>query len=171
MLLPAAHDDPAFLEHIEPIILGAAAGVDELYLLHLDNWFDHKWCGYWSRRDEDELRLPPFNPNRILSQRRLTRSGPTWTDAAPGNPLHIKQPGRPWLTPPLSRIVTSALFAWYSGNTLPNKTGSLMIYQTGGQETAWYASFQRRGQWTLHKTYKTTHELVEQLRSTLNKAN
>src|SRR5215510_4576327 len=92
----------------------AELGMREVFLVHVDNWFDHKWLGWWSRKEE-ELRVPTFTPNRVRSEK----------------PLHVRQPGRPWLAQPLDRFSKSAAFIWYSGNTTTNKAGSVMLYLSG----------------------------------------
>jgi hypothetical protein len=46
-LVPAERDDAAFLSLAQRIVTGAIAGLQahEVYLVHIDNWFDHKWLG------------------------------------------------------------------------------------------------------------------------------
>ena len=70
--VPAEHDDVAFLSLAQRIINGAIAELRmrEVFLVHVDNWFDHKWLGWWSRKDE-ELRVPTFTPNRVLSEKHF----------------------------------------------------------------------------------------------------
>ena len=52
-LVPIQHDDVAFLSLAQRIMNGAIAelGMREVFLVHVDNWFDHKWLGWWSRKD------------------------------------------------------------------------------------------------------------------------
>jgi hypothetical protein len=61
-LIPAKHDDVAFLSLVQRIINGAIAEpqVREVFLVYIDNWFDHKWLGWCSRKGEEELRVPLF---------------------------------------------------------------------------------------------------------------
>ncbi|MBW3596718.1 MAG: hypothetical protein KY475_05520 [Planctomycetes bacterium] len=44
---------------IQRIVNGAAKelGMRVVFLVHIDNWFDYKWLGWWSRKGE-ELRVP-----------------------------------------------------------------------------------------------------------------
>jgi hypothetical protein len=41
-------------------------------------------------------------------------------------------------------------FIWYSGNTVINRAGSLMLYLSGAEAYAWYASFWKEEQWKFH---------------------
>ena len=101
-LVPAEHDDAAFLSLAQRIMNGAIAELRmrEVYLVHVDNWFDHKWLGWWSRKDE-ELRVPTFTPNRVLSEKHFVFKAETsvWERIELQKPLHVRQPGRPWLAP------------------------------------------------------------------------
>jgi hypothetical protein len=71
-LVPAEHDDVAFLSLVQRIINGAIASFEirDVFLVHVDTWFDYKWLGWWSRREGD-LRVPPFTPRRVRSEKRL----------------------------------------------------------------------------------------------------
>src|SRR5258708_13273197 len=105
-LVPAGNDDPAFLSIAQRIVNGAIAAlhVREVYLVHIDNWFDQKWLGWWSKWKHNELKelyVPPFNPNRVHSQTHFVwdPNRSRWTSAGPGNPPHITHPAPP--APPL----------------------------------------------------------------------
>jgi len=154
-LVRSEHHDLAFLELAERIVNGAVAALQmrEVYLVHVDNWFDFKWLGWWSRWKRtgrlEELRVPPFNPNRVCSQKHFLwdANRSQWTPAGQGKPLHLRQPRRSVLAQPLERWSKSAAFLWYSGNTVTNKAGSLMLYLSGTEGHAWYASFMKDEQW------------------------
>ncbi len=130
-LLPAEHDDVDFLALAQRIVNGAVEvlHVREVFLVHIDSWFDHKWLRWWSRKGE-ELRVPTFTPNRVCSEKHFARVAErsAWTQVEQPKPLHVRQPGRPWLAQPLGRFSRNAAFIWYSGNTATNKAGSLMFY-------------------------------------------
>ena len=151
-LVPVQHDDVVFLSLTQRIVNGAIAelGMREVFLVHVDNWFDRKWLGWWSRRDE-ELRVPTFTPNRVLSEKHfLWKAEPSvWESIELQKPLHIRQPGRPWLAQPIDRFSASAAFIWYSGNTATNKVGSLMLYLSGAEGYSWYASFRKSEEWAV----------------------
>jgi hypothetical protein len=147
------HDDPAFLSLIQRIVNGAIADlqVREAYLVHVDNWFDFKWLGWWSWGKEglNRLAVPPFNPNRILGQKLLMQDarGMEWKCAGSGKPLHVVRAGRSSLAQSIDQFSKSAAFVWYSGNTVTNTIGSLMMYRSGTDGYAWYASFKKNDGW------------------------
>jgi hypothetical protein len=151
-LVPAEHDDLTFLSLAQRIMNGAIAelGMREVFLVHVDNWFDHKWLGWWSRKDE-ELRVPTFTPNRVLSEKHFLwrAEASVWESIQLQKPLHIRQPGRPWLAQPIDRFSESAAFIWYSGTTATNKVGSLMLYLSGAEGYSWYASFRKNEEWAV----------------------
>jgi hypothetical protein len=163
-LVPAEHDDVAFLSLAQRIINGAITALEirDVFLVHVDTWFDHKWLRWWSRRAE-ELRVPTFTPNRVCSEKRFSWDGDrsTWTPVGLPRPLHIRQPGRPWLAQSLDRFSKHAAFVWYSGGTATNTLGSLMFYLSGADGYAWYASLKKADQWTFADECQITRrELV-----------
>jgi len=149
------HDDPGFLSLTSRIIKGAIVAYDvrEVFLVHIDTWFDHKWLGWWSSIG-DKLCVPPFTPRRVLSEQRFVRSEErsTWTSAVLKSPLHIRQPGRVTLARPLKRFSQDAAFVWYSGSTAINTLGCLMFYRYGTECSAWYASIGRKTNWNIVET-------------------
>jgi hypothetical protein len=151
-LVATDNDDVAFLSLAQRIVNGAIVELrlHEVFLVHVDNWFDHKWLGWWSRKDE-ELRVPTFTPNRVRSEKHFVWKAETsaWESVGLKRPLHVRQPGRPWLARPLDRFSENAAFIWYSGNTANNKVGSLMFYVSGAEGYIWYASFRKDEEWTV----------------------
>jgi hypothetical protein len=151
-LVPAENDDVVFLSLAQRIVNGAMVelGMREVFLVHVDNWFDHKWLGWWSRKDE-ELRVPAFTPNRVLSEKHFFWKAETsvWESIELEKPLHVRQPGRPWLAQPIDRFSESAAFVWYSGNSASNNVGSVMYYLSGAEGYSWYASFRKSEVWTV----------------------
>jgi hypothetical protein len=149
-LVPLDHDDTSFLCLVGRIINGAVLSLQtrELYLVHVDNWFDWKWLGWRSQKGK-ELNVPPFDPNRICSEKHLVWNATRleWTSVGLPKPLHSSRPGRSWLAQPLKVYSEHAAFIWYSGNTRANQTGNLMLYLSGAEDYAWYASFRKRGHW------------------------
>jgi hypothetical protein len=133
-LIPSEHDDVAFLSLVQRVANGAIATlqVGEAYLVHIDNWFDWKWLG-WRSPSEKELCVPMFDPNRVCSEKHFIwdANRSQWVSVDQPKPLHLRQPGRPWLAQPLDRFSRSAAFIWYSGNSITNQAGSLMLYRPG----------------------------------------
>lgn len=168
-LVRAGHDDAAFLALAQRIVNGAIATLElrEVYLVHVDNWFDHKWLGWWSIWQHKELRqlyVPPFNPNRVRSQKHFLGDAKSsrWTLTGQGKPLHRRQPGRrSSYAQRLEQFSKSGAFIWYSGNTITNRAGSMMLYLSGAEGYAWYASFRKDEDWNIADEFRITRrELV-----------
>jgi hypothetical protein len=168
-LVPAEHDNTAFLALTQRIVNGAIAILEmrEVYLVHLDNWFDHKWLGWWSTWEHKELKelyVPPFNPNRVRSQKHFLwdAKGSRWTLTGQGQLLHFRQPGRRESgAQRLDQWSKSAAFIWYSGNTRTNGAGSMMLYLSGAEGYAWYASFRKDENWTIADEFRITRRELE----------
>jgi hypothetical protein len=161
-LIELAHvenDAPEFLALAQRIVNGAVVELRmrEVFLVHIDNWFDHKWLGWWSRKGE-ELRVPTFTPNRVRSEHHCvwTEETSAWTELSLDRPLHLRQPGRPHLAQPLDRFSKRGAFIWYSGNSATNSIGCLMLYLSGADGYSWYASFGDRAGWKITDEFKIT---------------
>jgi len=100
-ILPNTDDDPEFIEIITNIL---QLEIDNnrpstVYLTNIDGWFDYKWLsfsgkvlgaiGIWWNR----LTLPPFHPNRVLTQSCFKRDKRIPFDyrLSTSRPLHRKQ--------------------------------------------------------------------------------
>ncbi len=164
-LTAAEHDDAGFLALAQRIVNGVIMTMQmrEVYIVHIDNWFDYKWLEWRSRKGEDELRVPLFSPNRVHTQKRFVWDVESlaWTSVGMPRPLHIRQAGRPSLAQPLDRFSNRAVFIWYSGNTTTNKVGSLMIYVSGAEGYAWYTSFRKDADWTVADEFRITRRELE----------
>ena len=95
----------------------------------------------------EEFPRSPRSASAPRSTTSGTRRRAEWIFVAHEKPLHIRQPGRSTLAQPLDRWSKSAAFIWYSGNTITNRAGSLMLYLSGAEGYAWYASFTRDEHW------------------------
>ena len=104
-LVPAEYDDLGFLSLARRIINGAIVELRmrEVFLVHVDNWFDHKWLGWWSRKEE-ELRVPTFTPNRVRSEKHFVWKAETSARESVGleKPLHVSA-ARPPVAGPADR--------------------------------------------------------------------
>ena len=163
--IPADHDDVDFLSLAQRIMNGAVATlqIGEVFLVHVDNWFDHKWLGWGSRKREEELRVPLFTPNRVCSEKHFVWDVQTSARQSVGlpEPLHVQQPGRPWLAQPLDRFSKCAAFIWYSGNSATNGVGGMMLYVSGAKGYSWYASLRKDKEWTIgDELHITRRELL-----------
>jgi hypothetical protein len=79
----AQEDDPGFLSQVRSILVGCLHEYNpvEAYVVRIRDFFDYKWC-YFSGKtwgvlgvsDFRNLTLPPFVPNRVLSQDHYVRA-------------------------------------------------------------------------------------------------
>jgi hypothetical protein len=132
----------------------------EIYVVHIDNWFDVKWhafsgkvsgaLGVWN----EELTVPPFRPSRVLSQSHFSLDTPLATYVASGAaPLHRVQSSSANSTRSIRRLSDSAIFFWYSGASAETHRGSLMLYRIADTEVfSWYASYYCAPEWNLLHT-------------------
>jgi hypothetical protein len=183
-----ASDDPAVIEFFNSIVAGLLSerAPEEFYLVQIDNWFDQKWLGFSGygtakppfgypllgrfeavkvEVSSDKLTLPPFNPNRIASQRCFARSG-AWYEDAPLGPPHrfTKQRSKQNIQHRVENAFSSACLVWYSSNTIANDRASLMAYTVkDGAVDSWYSSFQRTDRWRIHSVKGTSRESIEAL--------
>jgi hypothetical protein len=175
-------DDPVFIGMIERTVvrLDQDHDPDELFVIKIKNWFDHKWLKFsgigrvrFERLDSkpqvalapifrDKITFPPFTPNRVLLQQ-------CWGYGAgkPRRAVHrtLRREHSSWnLQRRVTQFAKSALFVWFSSGTKPNDRGSLMVYQVKDEEVeAWYASFKKTDTWTLDRTKGVSQEAIESL--------
>ena len=144
---------------------------DEVYVVQIDNWFDHKWLEFDSNRnDSDELgwraklMLPPFEPSRVVGQLSFQQlsSEPLLYETSSSNPLHTLSSNRS-----LAQICSSGAFVWYSFVGDRSDQGSLMVYlNNDGKGSAWYASFKKNPDWPLNKMKGVSkRQLTEMMRT------
>lgn len=174
-------DDNDFIEKLNSMLTGLTIQEtpEELWVIQIDNWFDHKWLRYSGigRRAssfpadysssfmdrfatvkgplwQDKLTLPPFTPERILGQWSFQRSDGGYVELPlPKLPHGAK---RRWSKANLHNRAedysSSATFVWFSGNTLKNGRGCVMVYNVKPpQPVCWYAAFAREQKWMLKR--------------------
>lgn len=162
-LTATAEDDPAFIDLVNRILRNAIRCYrpSELFLIHIDSWFDHKWneyagrVGYCCNVWLDPLRPPPFAPNRVVSQLVFAKSPaePFEFDRKKAPALHVYQSSADNSHRRLKTISPSGLFLWYSSGTSSADRGSLMVYAIQDDlNLGWYVSFDKRGDWKIAAT-------------------
>jgi hypothetical protein len=144
----------------------AALEVREVYLVHIDNWFDFKWLRWRTPKRDKVPRVPPFSPNRVQSAKHFVwgEQESTWLSIGLRKPLNYWPADGygSWIEPPIDRLAKRAAFIWYSGNTTTNQVGSVMLYLSGSGGYAWYASL-RQGEhhWTVADECEITRRELE----------
>ena len=180
-------DDPGFILLLNAVVTNTVAShqPSNVWLIRIDNWFDHKWLkfsGYGlvasnvplDRYDtvktefhQDKVTFPPFTPNRVMSQCSYVRRGDDYYEAALPSLPH-KRDRRHTSASLQTRVQEfsgSALFVWFSGNTVANGRGSAMVYRVEGESLeCWFAAFEREGiTWKSASTKGISRKEVEEL--------
>ena len=164
------HDAVEFVELVERIVSQAAESrrPRDIYVVHLDNWFGDRWCQFSGKIlgiagvRGGQLTVPPFHPRRVRSQSRYRCGEDGSYQLARREPnLHRYQTSSANLYRWIANFSTSAMFVWYSGNSVKNGAGSLMVYHVHeGRTEYWYASFQKTASWSLTKTVGISPETL-----------
>lgn len=134
-----------------------------LVLIKIDNWFGRRWLyfsgkalgalGVWNvptdRRPNNLLRIPPFVPERVVSQRRFIV--PDYREINPGKPLHRHVHSSSALERRVVEEEPKTALAWYSGNSKANGRGALMAYIPIAISSywPWYAELKRAEPWRI----------------------
>ncbi|RYX83422.1 hypothetical protein EON83_14630 [bacterium] len=167
-------DDPGSILAIERIVNGCLLEYDPagIYLVRVRGWFDHKWLGFSGKVGgqlgvwKKTLTLPPFNPNRILSQRFYVYS-PEDNDYMRSTGwarLHRYQPSSDNLRRYVGRVGSSVALVWFSSDTLESGRGSLMVYvRTPRKIDGWFLSLERKEDGWRKQTNNISIAVVEDL--------
>jgi hypothetical protein len=179
-------DDSAFLAAVDRIIASIVTRdrPEEVYLVHIDNWFDHKWLRYsgygavpfhgglsihTAKKEhyQDYLTFPPFTPNRVVAQYLFCRVADCdYEEQAMPYLIHRRERERSSrnLNRRVARFSGSALFVWYSSGSISSRRGSVMVYSAREGDThAWYACFSDRQGWQLDQVKGTDRNAVASL--------
>ena len=164
-------DAQDFIKSINKIMLGLIEKfqINEVCLVRIKNWFDHKWLNYSgisvvqfhggaglidsALKDEwrEKITVPPFNPNRVLSE-TFFRIKPTENKMFEKS-LHITKDSNDNIHNRISMYTKNGLFIWYSSDTELNEKGSLMIYRVQDDiVSTFYASFESTKGWKIKQT-------------------
>jgi len=162
-IIPTSDDDLDFISIVIRIFNENAVkyNPNELYLIQIDNWFDHKWLKYSGKRSgivpiwKHRITVPSFTPNRVLKETYYIKGSEKkeYQEKTLIKSLHQYYPAKGSERYYIDELTESGMFLWYSGNTKANKYGSVMIYiYTKEHSKQWYASFVLKDVWELNKT-------------------
>jgi len=164
-------DAQDFIKSINKVMFGLIEKfqINEVCLVRIKNWFDHKWLNYSGKsviqfqggaglidsslKNEwrEKITVPPFNPNRVLSE-TFFRMKPTENKMFE-KPLHITKNSNDNIHNKISIFTKNGLFIWYSSDTVNNQKGSLMIYRVQDDIiSTFYASFENNSGWKIKQT-------------------
>ncbi|MGA8366894.1 MAG: hypothetical protein ACLQMT_01675 [Candidatus Acidiferrales bacterium] len=184
-LRPTKNDDSQFVRLLQNVVEGilAEAESDDLYVVTIDNWFDHKWLkfsgigvvpfefpAFMNREDalgefhQDNVTLPPFSPKRVVCQSHFHKQGAAYIET--DRPILIhgqeRQRSEENLNRRIESVSESGTFVWYSSNTVVNARASIMAYTTKkAQVEAWFAAFRNVNGWKLHLTKGINRDRVQ----------
>lgn len=156
-------DDPGFIQLLNSILgeLVAEHAPEEFWVIQIDNWFDHKWLRFtWGSLESESLKegakFPSFTPNRVTAQFSFVRVGSSYVESAlPVLPHRTQQKrGEVKLQRRIRDFTRSGCFLWYSGNTVTNGKGSVMVYVVAADQVdCWFGAFNRQQEeWKLQAT-------------------
>lgn len=188
----AETDDPGFIEVVNSVLgeLIAEHTPEQFWVIQVDNWFDHKWLGFsgmgliasnipLDRYDavkaesyQEKVTFPPFTPNRVVGQFSFVRVGNTYMESAlPALPhSNERKHSEKNLRRRIQDFTHSGCFLWYSGNTVANGRGSVMVYAvTADQVECWFAAFNRQQEWKLKTTKGVSRDRLERLLKNLTR--
>jgi hypothetical protein len=148
---------------------------ETLVLIKIDNYFGSKWLGFsgkalgalgvWHNPDyhpANNIRIPPFVPNRVVSQRRF--AGPDYKEIDGGRPVHKQIPAGVALNRRAASAVPGAALVWYSGESKATGRGALMAYvPEGSSYWPWYTSFEAGEPWCVTETLGIKREDLARL--------
>jgi hypothetical protein len=153
---PGPTDASEFVTAVNRVVDGLLrdSSPQSLVVIQIDNWFSQKWLGFsglpiphvaaFCRKEE--TRIPPFVPNRVVSERWF--AAPLFEEADPAVRLHLRQRSKIALRRKASEVAPGSLLVWYSGNSANTGRGSLMAYIPEGKSYRnWYAQWQNANDW------------------------
>jgi len=133
--------------------------VRDLWVIRVDNWFDHKWLRFSGKGrvpfdhphpsnpgvaldefSQDKLTFPPFSPRRILTQEIWTFAESQGRKRRLVHP-RVLQHSAANLHRRVSDFSDSMVAIWFSARTEENRQGCVMQYTSrNGRLDAWYMS-------------------------------
>jgi hypothetical protein len=165
-ITPDVDDAPDFVREIELMANGVIRrhAPETLVLIKIDNFFGSKWLGFsgkalgaigvWfnpSYRPRAIVRLPPFVPNRVISQRRF--SAPAYEEIDRGELVHKPMPSGVALNRRVATAAPNSALIWYSGESKVNGRGAVMAYVPAGESYwLWYAALETGESWSVTET-------------------
>ena len=164
-------DDIDFVHAVQPIVEGVVRIVEpaELYLVKIDSWFGDKWLGFSNKvlgafgiQYRKTLRVPPFVPARVVSERFYRRGVTSSYDLHTSASLHVEQSSEDNARRRMSVVCPDAAIVWWTGTTRSNQRGALMAYlPTPDGHSGWYAELKKVEGWRVAQTSCTSVRELE----------
>ena len=167
---PGPTDAIEFVTAVNQVVEGlfCQSKPKSLILVQIDNWFGPRWLGFSGKVmgtfgvSLGTLTIPPFVPNRVLSQRKF--SAPNYEEGNSGKPLHKTMTSTVAMGRKAAEVAPGQILVWYSGNSDNAGRGSLMAYiPEGDSYRSWYAQWVRSKFWQLAQTKGVEPSELQQL--------
>jgi len=169
-------DATDFIRHVEHAVNGIFRrhSPETGVLVKINDYFGSNWLGFsgkalgargvWYKphnQPADNIRIPPFVPRRVVSQRRF--AAPTYEEVASGKPIHIRVPSNLALLRKAATEPRTAL-VWYSGNSRTAGRDAIMAYvPIGNSYWPWYAALETGDAWRITETRDIKREDLSEL--------
>ena len=151
-------DARGFVERADQLVAGAVAlaAPARVFVVQVEDWFDHKWLNFGGKIDRREARggeqfvLPPFHSHRVVSERLFRRDGAGEAYTLEANPpaLHATISSGGSTTQQRRQVADGALYAWYSSGSAESGRGAVIAFVPGnGTYWNWYLSLQLGTPW------------------------
>lgn len=137
-------DSVEFIEKVRAITAGVVRDHESkrLCMVRIDNWFGPKWMkfagkftagkGFAVGVHKARLHVPPFVPARVVAERVL--AGPAFEESVTAAALHVDCTSRVALGRLIADIDKQAVFVWFSGESMKERRGALMVYPPVGDD-------------------------------------
>lgn len=155
-------DDPGAVAWADALLRREVARYEprDLHLVTIDGWFSRRWLSFSHKglgavgvHHRRHLRVPPFTPSRVVTQRSFVRERGGAYYLVPRSPaLHVRQTSEANARRVVTALHPGAALFWWSSGTRASGRGSLMAYLPGEDEhLGWYAEVARdaSGAWRL----------------------
>ena len=133
-------DDQMFIETVSDVVNGMLLDtkIAGISVVKIRDWFGPKWLGFSGKKlgalgiHSYPITVPPFHPNRVLSQRFYAYhpDSMAYEKVWPPFRLHLHQSSEENLKRRFNDYFYSGAFVWYSSDSARTGNGALMIYVT-----------------------------------------
>ena len=133
-------DDQTFIETVSEVVNGMLLDtkVAGISVVKIRDWFGPKWLGFSGKKlgafgvHDFPVAIPPFHPNRVLSQRFYAyhSDSTAYEKVWPPFYLHVHQHSEDNFKRRFYKYIYSGAFVWYSSDSARTGNGALMIYVT-----------------------------------------
>lgn len=166
-ITPQADDASEFVDLVEHTVNGILRRYSPavLLLIKIDNWFGSRWLGFTGKllgisgltintidnsaaKIADKIVIPPFVPERVVSQRRFV--APDFEEMEAGEPVHLHISSGEAMRRKAALTLPGTALVWYSGNSKKNRRASLMAYlPLDSSYWPWFVDVELGGQWRI----------------------